>query len=209
LNARHTAQWKVAGAGAAAAVLIFLLLQAALDSWLLALIGVLALPLALTGAAAAIWADDGVLSLGGLVGLFAVGALAVRCTVLTLTGLRELEGGDLNVPAAGRVAWISRDRSVPVLQGALATALAFLPLVVLGHVAGTELIHPMALALLGGLVSVVLVDLLVLPAAYTLLRRDPGAPLPAAPLPAAPLVETIPTRDGASRDPLLEGTDVG
>ncbi|HUR72771.1 MAG TPA: efflux RND transporter permease subunit [Sporichthya sp.] len=203
LNARHTAQWKVAGAGAAAAVLILLLLQAALESWLLALIGVVAIPLALTGAAAAVWADDSVLSLGGLIGLFAVGAVAVRCTVLTLAGLRELEGLDLGLRVADRVAWISRDRAVPVLQGALATALAFVPLLVLGREAGTELIRPMALVILGGLISVVLVDLLVLPAAYALLRRDSGAPLP-----GFPVEEPTPTRVDPSRDPLLEGTDV-
>lgn len=204
LDAKNTAHWKVAGAAAAAAILIFLLLQAILDSWLLALLGFLALPLALTGGAVAVWADNGVISLGSLVGFFAVGAVAARCTILTLVRMREFEATCPDARPGDRVAWTTRERAVPVVQGALATALAVLPFLFFGRTPGTELIHPMALVILGGLVSVVLVDLLVLPASYAALRR-PGTPVP-------PQAQENPTpliaAAAASNNPYLEGTDV-
>ena len=58
---------------------------------------------------------------------------------------------------------------------ALATGLAMTPLAILGPVAGNEILHPMALVVLGGLATATLVNLLVLPALYPLFAPAPRA----------------------------------
>jgi len=60
----------------------------------------------------------------------------------------------------------SEERLAPVLMTALATALALLPLVVAGQRPGHEVEHPMAVVILGGLVTSTALNLLVLPALY-------------------------------------------
>jgi Cu/Ag efflux pump CusA len=69
----------------------------------------------------------------------------------------------------------TRDRARPVLIAALATAAALLPLVLLGDssggIAGTEVLYPLAVVVLGGLVTSTLLSTLVLPALYLRGRR--------------------------------------
>ena len=60
----------------------------------------------------------------------------------------------------------SRERFAPVLTSVFATVLAFLPLVVAGEIAGLELVHPMAVVILGGLVTSTLLTLFVVPPLY-------------------------------------------
>src|SRR5262249_20139615 len=76
-SAQSAANRRIAGAAALSAIVIFLLLQAAFDSWLLAALAFVAVALSLVGGAIAIWVSGGVISLGATVGFFAVGALAV------------------------------------------------------------------------------------------------------------------------------------
>jgi Cu/Ag efflux pump CusA len=60
----------------------------------------------------------------------------------------------------------ARERLAPILMTALATALALVPLVVSGSIPGHEIEHPMAVVILGGLITSTLLNLLVLPSLY-------------------------------------------
>ena len=60
----------------------------------------------------------------------------------------------------------ARERLSPILMTALATGLALVPLVVAGRIPGHEIEHPMAVVILGGLVTSTLLNLFVLPSLY-------------------------------------------
>ena len=69
-------------------------------------------------------------------------------------------------PAVELVVRGATARLLPILTTALATGLALLPLLVVGDSAGHEIVRPMAIVMIGGLVCAVLVNLLVVPALY-------------------------------------------
>ncbi len=153
---------------AAALVGILLLLQAASGSWRRALVLILLLPLSAAGGALTAPLAGGLGSAGALAGVFAVVTLAVRGGVVLLRRIKDLEGvnGWAHDPAV--VLEATRDQAVPVIQTVLATAALLLPAAALGDRGGLELLHPLAVTLLGALVSLLLMLLVVLPAALIL-----------------------------------------
>lgn len=150
----------------AAAIGIFLILQAALRSWLMALLLFVLLPGALAGGVVAALINGNLVSLGSLVGFLAVLALAVRQSVVLLNRCQERkhEAGDTMSPEVVRGAL--RERLAPVGLTAISIALLFLPFLIMGDVAGTELVEPMAAVVIGGLVTTVVFSLVVVPALY-------------------------------------------
>jgi Cu/Ag efflux pump CusA len=163
---RQASWWRVLTVAIAALVGIFLLLQAAFGSWRLAAVTLLALPCALTGGVLAALASGAVLSLGSLLGLLAVFGIATRHAVGMIRCYQDLWRDD---PAA--TAWVvalrgSRQRMGPILATSLAIAALFVPALALGDLAGLELVQPMAVVLLGGLVSSAFLNLLVIPALW-------------------------------------------
>ncbi|CAN7373729.1 efflux RND transporter permease subunit [Mesorhizobium sp. LjNodule214] len=149
---------------ASAAILIFFLLQAALQSWRLATGMFLSLMAVSGGVAVILLAVTGTVSLGALAGLLAVLGLALRNGLVLASRVdqtSEQEGGgswpDLVTAAA-------RERFAPVLTSTLITCLAFLPALVMGSVTGLEILHPMAWVVIAGAVISVLINLFVLPA---------------------------------------------
>jgi Cu/Ag efflux pump CusA len=166
-----TSDWASAKSGVigfslAAAIGIFLLLQAAFASWRLAALAFLVLPLALSGGVIAAIIDSRTLSLGAVFGLFAVFAVAARQVIVLIGRYRSLGAAEQEPPSVGIVLRGSEERAVPIVFTAVATAAAMLPLVVLGNVAGQEIGHPLAVVVLGGLVSTTFVSLFVLPVLY-------------------------------------------
>jgi Cu/Ag efflux pump CusA len=148
-----------------AALGVFLLLQAAFGSWRLALLFFLVLPAALCGGVAAAVASGHEHSLGAVGGLLAVFALAVRQGIVLIRHLQELERGE-GALAPSRVLDAMRRRVTPVVASAVTVALAFLPAVALGDVAGNEITHPLAITILGGLATTLAAMLFLVPAAY-------------------------------------------
>ena len=131
------------------------------------------LPLATVGGVLGVFlAGGGVLSLGSIVGFVAVFGVAVRNSTTLVNRYRHLErhngasfGADLVQRATG-------ERSGPVLLSAVTTALAVLPLALFGNVAGLEIVHPMAVVILGGLVTTTVFTLVVVPATYLRFGAD-------------------------------------
>jgi Cu/Ag efflux pump CusA len=183
----------------AAAVGIFLLLQAALRSWLLALVLFVLLPGALTGGVIAALVNGNLVSLGSLVGFLAVFALAVRQAVTLLNRCQDLkhEAGDTMSPELVRRAL--RERLAPIGMTTVAVALLLSPFLVMGDVAGTELIEPMSAVILGGLVTTVAFTLLVVPALYLRFGSGGEEPEMFADLTATPFDEDLEPDEGAGR----------
>ncbi len=153
----------VAAVGAAIAVL--LLLQSAFYSWRLALLGMAALALSLTGGLVSSLVTGRVLTLGSLLGFLAVLGLAARMVVSMVQALQG-GGGVRGSTSGAELASTAARRSGPVAASGLVLALLALPVVVLGPRAGLELLFPLAVVLLGGLVTTVLVSMFWVPAAY-------------------------------------------
>ncbi len=152
--------------GIAAAIGIFLLLQAGFRSWRLAALSFLTLPVALVGGAVAVVIDGGTLELGSLVGFLAVFGLAVRHGVLLLKRYQQLERREDQPFGTELVLAGARDRLAPMLLSTIVTAVVFTPFVLLGDLPGHEIVNPMGGVILGGLVTSTILNLFLLPALY-------------------------------------------
>ncbi|MGS2619917.1 efflux RND transporter permease subunit [Micromonospora sp. LZ34] len=163
-----------------AVILIFFLLQAGFDSWRLATLYFLLLPAALAGGLLLAAVNRGALSTVSLLGLLTVSAIAVRHGVLQIRQYQRLaEEG--HPPGAELVELGSRQRFVPTLAGLLASGLALVPLALYGSVSGLEIVSPLALVVVGGLITTALLNLVVLPGLY--LRFATPSSRPAGPQP--------------------------
>jgi CzcA family heavy metal efflux pump len=175
LSQQQSQDRAMTGLAIAAAVVIFLLLQAAFGSWRLAGLAFLMLPLAAVGGGVGNLLTGGELSLAAMLGLFAVLGLTARHTVLLISGYRRLEAVEEVTHSAGVVLRVTRERLGSILLTSAATAAVFLPMAVAGGRAGTEVLYPMAAVVLGGLVTSTLLTLMVLPTLY--LRLSPAVHL--------------------------------
>jgi len=112
----------------------------------------------------------GAISLGVLAGLLAVFGIAARNQIVLIRHYRHLiryEGEPFGVELALRGA---RERLAPTLMTTFAIGLALLPTLFLGDIPGLEIVRPVAIAILGGLVTATLLNLYILPALYLSLR---------------------------------------
>jgi Cu/Ag efflux pump CusA len=165
-SSRQAAKTRFIALWVAAAIGILLLLQAAVGSWRLASVMFLALPSALVGSLVAALVNGGRISLGSLVGFFAVYAIAARSLVLLIEHYQRLEERGGESSREDIVLRGTRERLVPIFMTAAGGALALLPFIVLGDGPGYELAHPMAVVVIGGLVTSTLLSLFVVPALY-------------------------------------------
>jgi CzcA family heavy metal efflux pump len=158
--------------GLAALVAILLLLHAAFGSFRLALLTFLLLPMALVGGVLAVWLGDGVLSLGSLVGFLAVFGIAARNGILMISHFQRLEREEGQPFGRDLIMRGATERLASILMTASATALALVPLAVAGSIPGHEIEHPMAIVILGGLITATLLNLFVLPSLYLRFGRS-------------------------------------
>jgi CzcA family heavy metal efflux pump len=170
---RQATQRRTAIIAGIAAIVIFLLLQAAFGSWRLATATFLTLPMALVGGLLAMLATGGVLSLGALVGFVLVLGIATRNAVTLVGHYQHLERDQGQAAGQGLVVRGALERLWPILTTAVAMTLALVPVLALGNVPGHEIVQPMAVVVLGGLVTATLLNLFVAPALY--LRFGPSA----------------------------------
>jgi CzcA family heavy metal efflux pump len=157
---------RMVGFGIAAAIAAFLLLQAAFGSWRLAALVSLLLPIALVGGLPAVLIAGGDVSLGSLLGFLAVFGIATRNLVMLVRHFQDLEREEGEALGPELVRHGARDRLGPILTTTFALGLAAVPFVVLGSRPGLEVVQPMAVVILGGLVTSTLLSLFVAPALY-------------------------------------------
>ena len=156
----------------AAAIGVLLLLQAAFGSWRRALIAFLILPLALAGCMFAIALDGGIVSLGTLAGLVAVFGISMRQGVTLIRHYQRINAAD---GTAGQALVLrgTRERLGPILITGIAGIAALLPVALSGAVAGQEVLHPMVVVMLGGVVASILVNLFLVPIVYARFAAAP------------------------------------
>jgi Cu/Ag efflux pump CusA len=154
-------------------VLVVLLLGVAFSNARHVLLVLFSLPSTLIGGVLAVALTGGTLTLGSMVGFVALFGMAARNTILLVSHYDHLvreEGQTWNLQTVLRGA---RERLTPVLLTTLLTALALLPVALQLRQPGHEIEGPMAVVILGGLVSSTLVSLLLIPPlAVRWLRTD-------------------------------------
>ncbi|KQN16577.1 efflux RND transporter permease subunit [Sphingomonas sp. Leaf30] len=140
----------------------------------------ISLPFALVGGVVAVALTGGVLSLGSLVGFVTVIGIAARNGIMLLSHYQHLERHEAMTFGRELVLRGAEERLVPILMTAACAGLALVPLIVAGNAPGHEIEHPMAIVILGGLISSTALNLLLLPALYARYGKEQPDP-PAAP----------------------------
>lgn len=121
-------------------------------------------PFAMVGGVAAVGLTGASLSLGSLVGFITLFGVAARNAILLLSHLDHLISEEGHAWSADTVMLAARERLTPIVMTALVTGLGVLPLAVASGQAGREIQGPMAIVILGGLVTSTLASLILLPA---------------------------------------------
>lgn len=164
LDEQRATRSNVIAVGIAVLTGVFLLFQAAFSSWRLAALAFLVLSTSAAGSVLAIVLTGGKIKLGSVVGVVAILVLASRWSLSLIRGYqRRLRAGEpfgKDLIIAG-----TTDVAVRTIMSSLALATIFLPIAVFGSAAGLEVVGPMAVVILGGLVTTTLATLFVLPTA--------------------------------------------
>ena len=147
-----------------AVFVIFLLLYAEFRDLGLSAIVLASLPLALIGGVFAVWVSSSVVSIPSIIGFITLLGIATRNGVLLINRYRHPGAEGLSLRQ--RVREGSLDRLNPILMTALTSALALIPLVMNADKTGNEIQSPMAVVVLGGLVSSTLLNIFVIPILY-------------------------------------------
>src|SRR5262249_13330908 len=164
---RQAASQRILLAGLVAMLIIFAILRVSLGSWRLATMSFLSLPVALVGGVlAAYFASSGILSLGSLVGFLTILGVAARNGIMLISHYQHLEEQEGMPFGPELVLRGARERIAPIMMTALTAGLALVPLVIAGNIPGHEIEHPMAIVILGGLITSTLVNLFIVPALY-------------------------------------------
>jgi CzcA family heavy metal efflux pump len=162
-------------------IAIFLMLQVSFGNWRLACLIFLALPAALVGGILASFLGDKVISLGSLVGFLTVLGIAARNGILLIHHYQHLEREEGEPFGIDLVLRGARERLSPILMTSACTGLALLPLAITGNMPGHEVEYPMAVVILGGLITSTLLTLFLVPVFYLRFGKSTGA---------GPVVET-------------------
>jgi len=148
---------------------IVLLLYIDFQSWRLTGIVMLTITFALTGGVFGVLLTGGVVSLGSLVGFVTVLGIAARNGIMMVSHYRHLEAHEGEPFGPSLILRGAEERLAPILMTALTTGLALLPLIVSGNSPGNEIEYPLAVVILGGLVTSTILNLCLVPALYLLL----------------------------------------
>ncbi|MCL4114798.1 UNVERIFIED_CONTAM: hypothetical protein GTU68_039904 [Idotea baltica] len=150
-----------------ALLIIIFLLYVEFKNLGLSLIVLLNLPLALIGGIWAVAFSSGVLSIAGIIGFISLLGIATRNGILLVSHFRALET-ESDLQGIELIVKGAMDRINPVLMTALTTSLALIPIALSPNTAGNEIQSPMAIVILGGLLTATILNLLVVPAVYWL-----------------------------------------
>ncbi len=189
-EAQQSASRSIYIMGAFASMVIFVLLSTAFNSGKAAFLVMLNLPLALIGGIVAIFLAESdnlfrnvaalggigayqapVISIASMVGFVTLFGIAVRNGILLVnhyTHLMTEEGKSFD----DAIVQGSLERLVPILMTALTAVLGLIPIALAKGEPGSELLAPLAIVVLGGLVTSTLLNLIVVPAGYYMLFKN-------------------------------------
>ena len=175
LQDQQSVRNRTIGLVVAAVIGMVLLLQAAFGSWRRAVLMLLALVAALSGGMVGAWLTGGNLSVGVYVGLLGVLGIAASQGVVMFRNLQHLEQEEGEAYGPGLALRGAGERFGPIITTAIAGALFFVPFVVSGGgVPGYEMIFPLAIVVLGGLLTSTLTNLFLVPVIYLLSGPSPA-----------------------------------
>lgn len=195
-EAQQSASRTILITGLGVAVLMLMMLQVSTGSFRAALLVMVNMPLALIGGIVAVYLTEGggpidntlalmgigggryeapVISIASLVGFITLFGIAVRNGILLVNHYQHLmieEGKDLR----DAVVLGSTERLVPILMTAISAALGLVPMAMALGKPGGELLAPLAVVVLGGLITSTFLNLIVVPAGfYLIFKRSPQA----------------------------------
>ena len=147
-----------------ALLIIYLLLYGEFKKVSLSALVLLNLPFALIGGVLAVFFTSDVISIPSIIGFITLFGVATRNGILLISRYQHLQ--QEGTPLGETVLHGSIDRLNPILMTALTSALALIPLVFNGDKAGNEIQSPMAVVVLGGLLTSTLLNLYVMPVVY-------------------------------------------
>ena len=136
------------------------------------------LPLALIGGVVGVWLSGGVLSVASLIGFITVFGVAARNGIMMVAHIRHLERFEGVGDFREAVRRGAMERLAPILMTALAAGLALIPLAIAGDEPGNEILTPMAIVILFGLLSSTFLNMVVVPALFVRFGRPVGAEAP-------------------------------
>ena len=194
-EAQQSASRTIWVAGVVVAVVMLLLLQISTGSMRAAVLVMLNMPLALIGGIVAIYLTEGggavsntlslvgmggkyippVISIASMVGFITLFGIAVRNGILLINHYNHLMNEEGVAPAEAVVQG-SMERLVPILMTAISAALGLVPLALAAGQPGSELLAPLAIVTLGGLLTSTFLNLIVVPAGYALAFRHKPEP---------------------------------
>jgi CzcA family heavy metal efflux pump len=165
-EAAEAANRMLAWLGLAVILGIGFLLQVAFGSARDALLVMLNLPLALIGGVVGVFVSGGVLSVASVIGFITVFGIATRNGIMLVSHIKHLQAHEGVRELRAAVERGSRERLVPILMTALASGFGLIPLALGGGEPGNEIQTPMAIVILFGLLSSMLLNMIVVPALY-------------------------------------------
>ena len=149
---------------AVAILVVFVLLYSEFKSTTLSLIVLINLPLALIGGIIATYLSSGVMSIPAIIGLITLFGIATRNGILLVSRYQHLLAEGVSLDEA--VNRGSADRLTPILMTAFTSALALIPMIIAGDKSGNEIQSPMAIVVLGGLLSSTFLNIYIIPIIY-------------------------------------------
>lgn len=149
---------------AVAVLVVFVLLYGEFKSTTLSLTVLINLPLALIGGIVATYVSSGVMSIPAIIGLITLFGIATRNGILLVSRYQHLRTDGMGLDEA--VIAGSSDRLTPILMTAFTSALALIPMIIAGDKSGNEIQSPMAVVVLGGLMSSTFLNVYVIPIVY-------------------------------------------
>ena len=147
---------------------IFLLLFGEFKDITLSAIVLLNLPLALIGGVIAIFITSNTISIPAIIGFITLFGIATRNGILLIS--RYQHGESAGISLRQSIVDGSKDRLNPILMTALTSALALIPMVINGNQSGNEIQSPMAVVVLGGLLTSSLLNMYVIPIVYEMIH---------------------------------------
>ena len=151
-----------------AVALVYIVLASQFNSVLQPLIVMVAQPLAIIGGLFALWITGHTLNIYSMIGLVLLMGLVAKNSILLVDLANQLREQGHSIDAALREACPKRLR--PVLMTSLTVILALLP-AALGVGAGADVNAPLAVAVIGGMISSTLLTLVVVPSVYSLVEK--------------------------------------
>lgn len=153
-----------------ALLIIFMLLYSEFKKVSQSLVILVNMPLALIGGVFILAITGGELNIPAIIGFISLMGISTRNGMLLMSRYNHLAAQGVGLKQ--RIAEGSADRLLPIIMTALTSALALIPLAVKAQAPGNEIQAPMAIVILGGLLSSTALNIYVVPALYQLLNRN-------------------------------------